>query len=90
MSKQKDGRLFTGDMRKFKTKLILFVIPFIVFVTVSTSLCLEQEPATGSSEVPEYFHTDITDVRALALIVSIVTMICNAILLHAEIKEVNH
>ena len=70
-----------------KSELIIFIVSFIIF-TVSTSLIgLDQEPAKGSSEVPEYNMPGVTDIRCLSVVVSFVTMVCSLILIFVELKD---
>jgi len=80
-----------GDMKmkeeKIKSELIIFVVSFVIFVVSTSLIGLDQEPAKGSSEVPEYLHTDITDVRWLTTVVSCITMVCSGILLYTDIKR---
>lgn len=72
-----------------KFKVIIFIISFILFVGSASWICFNQESPKGSSELPEYFHTDITDVRWLTLVVSCLSMVCSGILLYTDIKEVD-
>ena len=67
--------------------LMLFITSFVIFL-ISTSLFgLDQEPAKGSSEVPENLNVDITDIRLLVSITCLITSIVGGIFMYAGIKE---
>ena len=70
-------------------EVIIFIISFILFIGSTSWISFIQESPKGSSEVPEYLHTDITDVRILTIIVSFIAMLCSGILLYTDIKEVD-
>jgi hypothetical protein len=55
-----------------------------MFVFSTTWIGLEQEPPKGKTE-PEYFNTDITDIKWLTSIVSCLTLVCSAVLLACKV-----
>jgi len=73
-----------------KSELIIFVVSFIMFVSVTTYVGLNPEPAKGKSECypDDIIIPDVTDIRLLVVIVSSLTMVCSGILLFIDIKEV--
>ena len=66
---------------------MLFITSFVIFI-ISTSLFgLDQEPATGKTEVPENLHVDITDIRLLVSIICLITSIVGGLFMYIGVKE---
>jgi len=67
--------------------LMSFIASFVIFL-ISTSLFgLDQEPAKGSTEIPEYLNVDITDIRLLTSIICLITSGIGLIFISIGIKE---
>ena len=67
--------------------LMLFITSFVIFL-ISTSLFgLDQEPAKGSTEIPENLNVDITDIRLLTSIICLITSAIGLIFIFIGVKE---
>ena len=73
-------------MNRLVAGLLIFVISLILFIGSGLLISFNQEPAKGSSELPECLHTDITDIRILCSIIGAIGTIVSSLLILISTK----